>query len=192
MNEFKPECRVESTGDYVDLQASTPKHTGTASVMWNLPKNMEKTSGLGKIWNFWEFPGSLVVRIWHFHCWDQGSVPGLGTEILHQTSAHLHQKKNWNFSFAQRGLSFRFTASQTLSPQEGGSRAGTSLAVWKGASQACSRMCTLEGLWKRLSSWTCSPAPRWASKFCHLEAEHRRNPKFPCWWRTGYKLNIWI
>ena len=29
----------------------------------------------------WEFPGSLVVRIWHFHCHGPGSIPGQGTEI---------------------------------------------------------------------------------------------------------------
>ena len=29
----------------------------------------------------WEFPGGLVVRIWHFHCYGPGSIPGQGTEI---------------------------------------------------------------------------------------------------------------
>ena len=28
-----------------------------------------------------EFPGGLVVRIWHFHCRGWGSIPGRGTEI---------------------------------------------------------------------------------------------------------------
>ena len=28
-----------------------------------------------------EFPGGLVVRIWCFHCWGPGSIPGRGTEI---------------------------------------------------------------------------------------------------------------
>ena len=35
---------------------------------------------------FYKFPGGLVVRIWHFHGCDVGSVPGLGTEILHQAA----------------------------------------------------------------------------------------------------------
>ena len=29
-----------------------------------------------------EFPGSPVVRVPCFHCWDPSSVPGWGTEIL--------------------------------------------------------------------------------------------------------------
>ena len=29
----------------------------------------------------WEFPGGLVVRIQHFHCYGPGSIPGQGTEI---------------------------------------------------------------------------------------------------------------
>ena len=29
-----------------------------------------------------EFPGSLVVKIWWFHCRGLGSIPGQGTEIL--------------------------------------------------------------------------------------------------------------
>ena len=29
----------------------------------------------------WEFPGSLVVRTWCFHCRGPGSIPGRGTEI---------------------------------------------------------------------------------------------------------------
>ena len=29
-----------------------------------------------------EFPGSPVVRVQCFHCWDPSSVPGWGTEIL--------------------------------------------------------------------------------------------------------------
>ena len=33
-----------------------------------------------------------MVRIQCFHCFSPGSVPGLGTEIPHQASAH-HQKK---------------------------------------------------------------------------------------------------
>ena len=32
----------------------------------------------------WEFPGGLVVRILHFHHCSPGSIPNLGTEILHQ------------------------------------------------------------------------------------------------------------
>ena len=31
--------------------------------------------------NYLEFPGGLVVRVWHFHCLGLGSIPGRGTEI---------------------------------------------------------------------------------------------------------------
>ena len=41
----------------------------------------------------WEFPGGLMARIWHCHCCSLVSVPGLGTEILHQATA-CHAKKN--------------------------------------------------------------------------------------------------
>ena len=41
-----------------------------------------------------EFPGGLVVRIWHFHCHRHGSIPGLGTDLPHQAAAHCSQKKN--------------------------------------------------------------------------------------------------
>ena len=40
-----------------------------------------------------EFPSGLVVRIQHFHHCEQGSNPGLGTEIPHQASAHHGQEK---------------------------------------------------------------------------------------------------
>ena len=39
------------------------------------------------------FPGDLVVRSQHFHCCGLGSIPGLGTEIPHQSAAHNSQKK---------------------------------------------------------------------------------------------------
>lgn len=35
-----------------------------------------------------EFPGGLVVRIWHFHHSGPSSVFGLGTKIKHQTTVH--------------------------------------------------------------------------------------------------------
>lgn len=38
-----------------------------------------------------EFPSGLVVRTWHFHHQGPGSIPGLGTEILHQATAHCGQ-----------------------------------------------------------------------------------------------------
>ena len=48
-------------------------------------------AGLTKV-HFWEFPGSLVVRIWGFHCHGPGSLPGWGTEILASHVA-LHNRK---------------------------------------------------------------------------------------------------
>ena len=42
-----------------------------------------------------EFPGGRVVRIWGFHCCGPGSVPGLGTEIPHQATAHRGGWKKW-------------------------------------------------------------------------------------------------
>ena len=38
-----------------------------------------------------EFPGGPVVRIWHFHCWGPGSIPGQGTKI---SQATRHGQKN--------------------------------------------------------------------------------------------------
>ena len=35
-----------------------------------------------------ELPGGLVVRIWHFHHYGLGSIPGLGTEITHQAAVY--------------------------------------------------------------------------------------------------------
>ena len=40
-----------------------------------------------------EFPDGLVVRIWHFHHFCLGSVPGLGTEIPHQATVCCGPKK---------------------------------------------------------------------------------------------------
>ena len=42
----------------------------------------------------WEFPGALVVRTQSLHPWGPGSVPGLVTEIPHQTAAHNMAKQN--------------------------------------------------------------------------------------------------
>ena len=39
---------------------------------------------------FEEFPGSLVVRTWRFHCQGLGSIPGQGTKILQ--ASQLGQK----------------------------------------------------------------------------------------------------
>ena len=38
-----------------------------------------------------EFPGSPVVRTWHFHCQGLGSIPNQGTKTLQ--AAQLGQKK---------------------------------------------------------------------------------------------------
>ena len=40
-----------------------------------------------------EFPGGLVISIWHFHLDSPGSIPGLGTEIPYQAAIHSHTKK---------------------------------------------------------------------------------------------------
>ena len=40
-----------------------------------------------------DFPGGLVVRIWHFHCRGLGSIPGWGT-IPH--AAKIQKKKKVN------------------------------------------------------------------------------------------------
>ena len=42
---------------------------------------------------FREFPGSPVVRTWHFYCWGPGSIAGWGTKIL-QAARHGQKKKN--------------------------------------------------------------------------------------------------
>ena len=47
--------------------------------------------------NFREFPGGLVVRILGFHSWDQGSVPGQGTEIPQALQQHLLPPKRKEF-----------------------------------------------------------------------------------------------
>lgn len=39
-----------------------------------------------------EFPGSLVVMIWHSHCYGSGSVCGLGTEISYQVNKKKERK----------------------------------------------------------------------------------------------------
>ena len=41
-----------------------------------------------------EFPDDdLVIRTQHFHCCGLGSIPGLGTEFLHQAIACCSQEK---------------------------------------------------------------------------------------------------
>ena len=40
-----------------------------------------------------EFPSGLVVRIQHFHHCGLGSIPGLGTEIVHQVTACFSEKE---------------------------------------------------------------------------------------------------
>ena len=42
---------------------------------------------------FREFPGGLVARTQHIHCYGSGSIPDLGTEISHQAAAHCRQNK---------------------------------------------------------------------------------------------------
>ena len=46
---------------------------------------------------FGEFPGGLVLRTWHFHCCSLGSIPGLGTEIPPQATAHCDQINKYVF-----------------------------------------------------------------------------------------------
>ena len=42
----------------------------------------------------WEFPGSLMIRTWSFHCWDPGSISGQGTKIPQVTQCGQKNKKN--------------------------------------------------------------------------------------------------
>ena len=41
----------------------------------------------------WDFPGGPVVKTLHFHCRGQGSIPGWGTKIPHDTVAWPKQKQ---------------------------------------------------------------------------------------------------
>ena len=41
---------------------------------------------------FREFPGGPVMRIWCFHCWGLGSIPGQGTEIPQEARYSQKQK----------------------------------------------------------------------------------------------------
>ena len=40
-----------------------------------------------------EFPGGLVVRIWHFHSRGPGLIPGWGTKILQAAQSKRKKKK---------------------------------------------------------------------------------------------------
>ena len=40
-----------------------------------------------------EFPGYPVIRTWHFHCHDLGSIPGLGNKILQVSQTGTKKKK---------------------------------------------------------------------------------------------------
>ena len=51
----------------------------------------------GQNWNFREFPGSPVVKTWHFHCQGLGLIPGQGTKIL-QAEWQDQKKKKRNFT----------------------------------------------------------------------------------------------
>ena len=42
-----------------------------------------------------KFPAGLVVRAWHFHCSDLGSIPGQGNKVL-QASCAKKKKKKFN------------------------------------------------------------------------------------------------
>ena len=46
----------------------------------------------------WEFPGSPVVRTWHFHCRGLELVPGQGTKM----SWHSQKKKEKSFQGMKR------------------------------------------------------------------------------------------
>ena len=50
-------------------------------------------------WLTGEFPGGLVVRIWHFHRYGPGSIPGLGTEIAYHVPDNHGKKKNDKLNF---------------------------------------------------------------------------------------------
>ena len=45
---------------------------------------------------FWGFPGGLAVRIRCCHCYDMGSIPGLGTSTCHGGGQKKKKKKEKN------------------------------------------------------------------------------------------------
>ena len=60
-------------------------------------------------------PWCLVVRIWHFHPWDLGSIPGLGTEIPHQAATHRGQKEKKRFLSLLMSLEHELDVTSALS-----------------------------------------------------------------------------
>lgn len=46
--------------------------------------------------DFWEFPGGLVVRVWCFHCYGLGSIPGQGLRS-YKPCGRDKKKKNREF-----------------------------------------------------------------------------------------------
>ena len=72
----------------------------------------------------WEFPGGLVVRIWHFHHYSLGSIPGMRTEIPHQAPAawgNKRKEKNIAVYCPEEGLHQNLTilASRMETPHPG-------------------------------------------------------------------------
>ena len=45
-----------------------------------------------------EFPGGLMVRILHFHCWGPGSIPRQGTEIPQAAKRRVEEEKTSRLS----------------------------------------------------------------------------------------------
>ena len=64
---------------------------GSAAISSTLSKKVEvKITSLQK--SLWEFPGSPVVSIWHFHCLSPGLV--LGWKRSHKPCAQKKEKKS--------------------------------------------------------------------------------------------------
>ena len=67
----------------------------------------------------WEFPGSTVVRTWHFHCCGLGSIPGRGAKILQAAACRKKKKKKkvdeitvHKYLFGEGALSILFDLSE--------------------------------------------------------------------------------
>ena len=59
-------------------------------VILNPSCTLDSLEGIFKYTHDQRIPGGLVVRIQHFHCCGQGSVPGWGTKILQATQQDIY------------------------------------------------------------------------------------------------------
>ena len=60
---------------------------------WGSPKESTDVPRESKGRGGWEFSGGLAVRIWYFHHYSPGSIPGLGAEIPYQANAYSGLKE---------------------------------------------------------------------------------------------------